>query len=146
MLKAAMWCWTMVRIFHPWHKWECYKAGFYGTSPPLGMDKDSARAAYSVFLSDIDRFKAAMKRVSVEWPRSCEHFLTNESMNRIAWLGQSSMCIETGVPSVFRGGFMLLDPAHQFAANNAADDYLRSWINEREDKFIPESVEQAGLF
>ena len=49
-----------------------------------------------------------MERVVKEWPVSCEHFLTKHGMNRIAWLGQASMCIETGIPRFFRGGFNLM--------------------------------------
>lgn len=135
------------RIFHPWHEWECYKCGFYDTSPPDGMTKDEAKKSYADFLSDSDRFEAAMERVSQEWPKSCEHFLTNENINRVAWLGQAAMCIETGVSSFYRAGFMLLDLPNQNKANETAQKFLTRWLSDgKKDTGICERVAQARLF
>lgn len=118
------------KIWHPWHMWECYRNGFYSTSPPPDMTPEEAKEAYRLFLSDIPRFERAMARVAIEWPNSCEHFLTNTQMNRIAWLGQSAMCIETGVSSIFRGGFKLLTDDQQNLANAAAEKFLNRWLDE----------------
>lgn len=43
--------------------------------------------------------KKYMMRVVEEWKYSCEHNLTNESMNKIAYIGQAACCIYGGVPS-----------------------------------------------
>jgi hypothetical protein len=102
----------------------------YETLPPKPMSSDQARDQYKVFLSDISRFESALLRVQTEWPISCEQFLSNENINRIAWLGQSSMCIETGVPACFRSGFRLLSGAEQIAANMAALKWLNIWLHE----------------
>lgn len=115
------------RIFHTYGKWECYKAGFYKNSID-GKSKDECEAAYKDFLLNTKRFKKALKRVITEWKHSCEHYLSNAAMNRIAWLGQASMCIETGIPAAFRGGFALLTPAQQEEANKTAHTYLNKWL------------------
>jgi len=122
----------MKRIWHPWTNWECYPAGFYKTIPPDGMSSDDARLAYSVFLADLPRFQRGIEKVFSTWVHSCEHFLSNESMNRIAWIGQSSMCIATGVPSHFRGGFNLLSESEKMKANVMARDHLQKWLAEHE--------------
>lgn len=124
----------MERIYHTWDKWECYPAGFYENRPPNGMSADEAAAAYRDFLADIPRFEAALARVVSEWPNSCEHYLTNENMNRIAWLGQASMCIDTGVSSVFRGGFNRLSEEQKEAANAAALKWLNVWLSRRGER------------
>lgn len=121
----------MKRVYHTWDKWECYPAGFYENNPPGDMTPKQAVDAYCEFLRDIPRFRAAMDRVLREWPNSCEHYLSNENMNRIAWLGQSAMCIETRVPAAFRGGFNKLTKEEQRAANEAALDYLNKWLESR---------------
>jgi len=119
----------MERIYHTWDKWECYPAGFYENKPKdKALTADDCREAYRSFLADLPRFRAALRRVLAEWPNSCEHYLTNESMNRIAWLGQASMCIETGIPSCFRGGFYLLSEEQQNAADLEALDALNEWL------------------
>jgi hypothetical protein len=116
------------RVFHEWQKWECYPAGFYSDKPPPGMTTEDCEIAYRDFLRDLSRFDAAMTRLSTEWPISTEHYLTNERMNRIAWLGQASMCIETGVPSRFCGGYNLLEESERTAADLKALEHLNTWL------------------
>lgn len=116
------------RIFHTHDEWECYKAGFYATVAPDGMTKQSCEESYRDFLSDIGRFSAALEHVITEWKNSCEHYLTNVAMNRIAWLGQAAMCYETRIPQQFRSGFFLLSDEQQTAANEAALVYLNKWL------------------
>jgi ParB-like chromosome segregation protein Spo0J len=116
------------RIFHEWQDWECFPAGFYGDKPPKEMTVEQCEEAYRDFLADIPRFEAALNRVISEWKNSCEHYLTNSKMNRIAWLGQSSMCIETGIPSRFCGGYNLLNEEQKRAADMKAHEYLNKWL------------------
>lgn len=99
---------------------------------PGGLDEDQAREECRLFLKDSSRFEKGLVRVLSEWKYSCEHFLSNVSMNRIAWLGQAAMCIETGVPSVFRGGFKLLSKKDQGTADALAEKYLNRWLKNNE--------------
>ena len=115
------------RIVHTYDKWECFRAGFYATTKE-GMTKDECETAYRDFLVDDQRFRDALDKVIVEWKHSCEHYLTNEAMNRIAWLGQASACYAMGIPSVFRGGFHLLSEEQQAHANEVALEYLNRWL------------------
>jgi hypothetical protein len=117
----------MNRIYHTWDKWECYLAGFY-ESKHSTMDKDECEEAYRELLSNDSSFGSALNRVITDWERSCEHYLTNVKMNRIAWLGQSSICIAKGIPSVYRGGYFLLNKDQQSAADNLALKYLNRWL------------------
>lgn len=115
------------RIFHTHDKWECYKAGFYNTTVE-GRTKAECEAAYRDFLADSARFAATLERIITEWKHSCEHYLTNVAMNRIAWLGQAAACYALGIPSTFRSGFHLLSEAEQQAANEVALTYLNRWL------------------
>lgn len=115
------------RIFHTYDKWECYAAGFYATTKD-GMTKKQCEEAYRDFLSDVPRFKEAMSRVIAEWKHSCEHYLTNAAMNRIAYMGQAAACYAMGIPSQFRSGFFLLTKEQQDAADEAALEYLNKWL------------------
>lgn len=127
----------MERIYRTWDEWECYPAGMYETRPPTeGMTVQECREAYAEFLRDLDRFRAGLDGVLTEWPNSTEHYLTNERMNRIAWLGQAAMCHQTRVPRAFRSGFMLLSDAEQDAANRLALEYLNRFLAERGEKAL----------
>lgn len=116
------------RVFHTWDKWECYRAGFYAEHPPSGMTKDDGEEAYRAFLADPVRFAEALGVVVNEWRHSCEHYLTNERMNRIAWLGQAAVAQALGIPSICRGGYHRLDEAQRAAADAMALDFLNSWL------------------
>lgn len=116
------------RKLHTWEKWECYPAGFYENKPKdKNLTDEICRQMYADFLRDTPRFEVALNRVVTEWVNSCEHYLTNQNMNRIAWLGQASVCLETGVPSIFCGGFYNLSEQEQEIANATALKYLNLW-------------------
>lgn len=115
------------RIFHTYDKWECHKYGFYASRKD-GMTSEECELAYADFLSDNNRFESALNSIINDWKYSCEHYLTNKSMNRIAWLGQASMCFATGVPSKFCSGYNLLTTQQQNDANNLALKYLNKWL------------------
>lgn len=118
----------MNRIYHPWWKWECYRAGFFRRTPPDGMTRDDALMAYRDFLSSPQRFKDSIAVVFRDWQFSCEHWLSNEQINRVAWIGQAAMCAATSVPACFRGGFAMLSTQAMRVANNVAATALRGWL------------------
>lgn len=129
------------RIFHTFDKWECQKAGFYETCVP-GKPKEECEGEYADMLSNDEEFREALERVISEWKHSCEHYLTNKAMNRIAWLGQASLCYSRHIPSCFKGGFNLLTSEQQEKANRTAHEYLNKWLvaNNREEISFEEAM------
>lgn len=116
------------RILHTYDKWECYPAGFYETKPPEGMTAEDCERIYMELLTDIPLFEKVLTRVIRKWKNSCEHYLTNDSMNRIAWLGQAALCYKYGIPSCFRNGYNLLTKEQQEKADLTALKYLNIWL------------------
>jgi len=129
------------RVYHTWERWECFKAGFYDERPK-SMTQEDGEAAYAAFLADLERFAGALHGVITEWRHSCEHNLTNDRMNRIAWLGQASVAYALGLPSCCRGGYHRLTDGQKAAADQLALEYLNRWLaaNGRE----PVDFERAG--
>jgi ParB-like chromosome segregation protein Spo0J len=115
------------RVYHTWEKWECYRAGFYAERCE-GMTTEEGEERYREFLSDLDRFRDALEHVISEWKYSCEHYLTNDRMNRIAWLGQASVAYALGIPSLCRGGYHRLTEDQKQAADALALEYLNKWL------------------
>ena len=128
------------RIFHTFDKWECHKAGFYA-SKKEGMTQERCEQAYAEYLSNDELFKAGLQGVFDNWINSCEHYLTNKAMNRIAWLGQAAMCYSTGIPSKFCAGFNLLTQEQQERANEIALEGLNYWMKKYNRE--PISMEEA---
>ena len=117
------------RIFHTYEKWECVAYNFYGTCKE-GMKKEECEKTYADFLRDTDKFAETLIKLTSEWIHSCEHYLTNKAMNRIAWLGQASLAYALQIPSKFCGGFNLLTNEEQNTANETALKYLNIWLKQ----------------
>lgn len=128
------------RVFHTYDKWECYKAGFYATTVK-GKTKQQCEQEYKELLTNHDKFRSSLEAVTTQWVNSCEHYLGNAAMNRIAWLGQAALCYSRGIPSDFKSGFQLLTEAQQAAANEIALEYLNRWL-ERHGR-APIAMEEA---
>jgi len=132
----------MKRIFHTWEKWECYPAGFYESRPKdKSLTDEDCESIYKNLLTNTEEFEAALQGVIDTWKNSCEHYLSNENMNRIAWLGQASLCYAKGIPSDYRGGFNLLTETEQEQANKTALKYLNIWLTRRGEE--PKSLEDS---
>lgn len=115
------------RIFHTYDKWECFKSGFY-KSTKEGWSHDQCKEEFKRILSDKNLFTETLEKVIVEWKYSCEHYLTNTSMNRIAWLGQAAVCYLSQVPSKYANAWFEIDVETQDVANNVALDALNKWM------------------
>ena len=115
------------RILHTWDKWECYRAGFYDERPKEGTQEEGEER-YKVFLADLGAFEKALEAITTNWKFSCEHYLTNDRMNRVAWLGQASVAFALGIPSCCRGGYHRLTPEQQYSADQMALKWLNRWL------------------
>lgn len=115
------------RIFHKYDTWECYKAGFYNTTAE-GKTVDQCEREYKDLLTNEKEFSDTLEHIISNWKHSCEHYLTNVAMNRIAWLGQAALCHARKIPSKYRSGFSLLTEAEQQRANEVALKYLNKWL------------------
>lgn len=131
------------RTLHQWQDWECYPAGFYNAHPPKGMDVTDCENIYRMMLSNRKSFQYALNGVTGTWVKSCEHYLTNDKMNRVAWLGQAALCWMYGIPSRFRGGYNLLSDEEKQTADNIALNHLNKWLVEHGNNAV--SMEEAGV-
>lgn len=117
----------MTRIFHPWDKWEDYRHNFYGGVCEYKQDK--SLEIYAALLKNLNEFETALKIITNEWKYSCEHNLSNENMNRIAYLGQAANALVYKVPhNVSMGAYNLLSLTEQEKANQLAEKYLNLWL------------------
>lgn len=119
------------RIFHTYDKWECHQSGFYQTKRKDWTD-EMCNAEYVRVLSNPDLFDSILEKVTSKWTHSCEHYLTNRSMNRIAWLGQAAVCYESGVPAIYSSAWDLLTEDQKEKANAVALKHLNKWLLEHD--------------
>jgi hypothetical protein len=123
----------MKRIFHPWNLWEDYRHNFYGGSS--GLKKEETILLYRDFLADLDMFELALQTIIEEWPYSCEHNLTNTSLNRVAYMGQAACALVFKVPSsMSSSGYNLLTDEQKISADAMAQKYIDLWATKHETK------------
>ena len=123
----------MKRIYHPYWLWEDYKAGFYNNCS--GSIKKDFLSKVVLFFNDENLTREFMYKVVDEWENSCEHNFTNESMNKIAYLGQSAVCLWNGIPNtVTMEAWSLLSKDVQIRSNNIATEVIEYWKNKYKNK------------
>lgn len=128
------------RIFHTFEKWECHKAGFYASTKE-GMKAADCERGFVGILTDDAVFRISLQGVLDNWTHSCEHYLTNRAMNRLAWLGQAAVCYSTGIPAKFSSAWEQLTSEQMDVANNTALEYLNKWRSKYERS--PIDMEEA---
>lgn len=129
----------MKRIYHHYSEWEDFKAGFYSDYSKSEINDFNQSVRY-VF-SSAEKTEQWMRNVLTHWPKSCEHNLTNVSMNRIAWLGQAACCYYGGVPckaTMFLWKF--LDDKVQRRSDKIATKLIKEW----EQKIKSENTQLSG--
>ena len=109
-----------------------------------GLKKARNALAAAELMRDDTAFEAAMMRALEEWPNSCQHNLTAEDTNRLAWLGHAGCCLAVGSPEEnTRTGWHLLTTAQQDAANATAQRVLDAWIEANTE--VPPLLKIMGL-
>lgn len=118
----------MERIYHRYEFWECWKNGFFDNIS--GVDKNKKIQKVIELFSDQQKTKEYMNKVIEQWKYSCEHNLTNDSMNKIAWLGQSACCIYDKIPSsITMEAWHLVSKENRDKADSIASEIIENYLN-----------------
>ena len=113
------------QIFHHFSKWEDYKYGFYNST--CQDTEDHIKKSIDLLSNQKEFYKYA-KKVITEWVFSCEQNLTDPSLNKIAYIGQSACCLANNTPAfVTRNAWSYIDEIDQRLANNTAKEVLKEW-------------------
>lgn len=115
----------MKRVFHPFWTWEEIQFGMWNNVS--NVPEHLARAIK--FTGDHVLYGSFMRRVTLEWPISCEHNLTDEAMNRKAWIGHAATALAISCPEhITRMAWGHLTEEQRDLANRQAQDAIDSWI------------------
>ena len=116
----------MKQIYHPWHLWEDHKHGFYDNIS--GRDKKEMIEKAVQMFTDSELTEICMLKVINERKYSCEHNLSNLSMNRIAYLGQAACCVFAGIPcSVTMEAWNKVSKEKRDIADSIAERLIKEW-------------------
>lgn len=115
------------RIFHVYEKWEAINYDWFALKHKT-MTKVQCEWKYKELMTNLDEFEDVLINVINEWKYSCEHNLTNKSLNRVAWLGQAAMAYKYKIPNIYSSGWQLLSEDEQNNADLIAFNVLNIWL------------------
>ena len=112
------------RVWHPYQEWEEVHHGMWS--------EVSDRPAYLKwaieFTGNHKIYGHYMTRVADEWEVSCENALTDQNLNRKAWIGHAACALAGGCPEdIVREAWGKLTDEQRTLANRQADRAIRRW-------------------
>jgi hypothetical protein len=114
------------QIFHNYNNWECYKNGMW-RKVCVFEEKELLLQAID-FTGDYKLYGSWMLKVIKEWPLSCEHHLSDTSINRKAYVGHAAVALGINCPEyITRMAWWHLTVEQQDLANNEADLAIKEW-------------------
>jgi hypothetical protein len=136
----------MKKIWHPYTAWEDWQNGMWRIAKP-GTRTRLLRKAIE-FTGNAKLYGSFMRRVIHEWPIACEHHLTDQNINRKAWIGHAATCLAIQCPEdITRQAWGYLSKQQQDDANLEAELAIEEWERQHEAKNskLYSQVEKAGL-
>jgi hypothetical protein len=114
----------MKRVYHPYTEWEEIKYNMWGTVE----DKKLWLKKAIEFTGDYKLYGRWMMKVIDNWPISCENALTDNSINRRAWIGHAAVAYAIQCPeNIVREAWSKLTDEQQLLANKKADRAIKVW-------------------
>jgi len=114
------------RVYRPVSEWEECDYNMWGEVNSHNETLENAIA----FTSNHRLYGKYMRRVTRQWPISCENALTDYNLNRKAWLGHAACALYAKIPEwITREAWRELTDEQQLLANNQARSAIQSWEN-----------------
>ena len=84
------------------------------------------------FTGDADLYGSWMVKASEEFKISCEHHLTDASLNKQAYIGHAACALALGIPEyIVRKAWGMLTQDQRDSANAKADYAVAAWARKR---------------
>lgn len=116
------------RIYHPYTIWEDWKGGFYDNCSGEAK-QEKINSAIRMFDSE-QLTREYMMKVINEWKYSCEHNLTNNTINKIAYIGQAACCLYDKIPNtITMEAWSKIKKENRKRADQIALEVLNIWKN-----------------
>ncbi len=117
---------VLTRVFLPYWTWEEYHAGMWRET--YGAERDALLEEAIKFTGDAKLYGLYMSKVVDAWPYSCAYNLSNQAINRQAWVGHAATCLAINCPEdITRLAWHTLTQTQQDDANVQADNAIAKW-------------------
>jgi len=123
----------MKRIYHPYNLWEDYINGMWKK-----VDKSSEKLMLKKaieFTGDYKKYGKAMIDVVNNWKYTLEHNLTDNTINKKAFIGHCAVCYELGIPEyITRERKRRAETGKAPAREKQADNAIKLWFKKQNEK------------
>jgi len=117
----------MKQIYHHYLKWECYKNGMWRMETKEYNEKKLPEIIK--FTGCHKSYGKSMIEAVDNWKYSIEHHLTDNSINKRAYIGHAACNFSFGWPEyLVRTAWNQLNQTQQFKANKMADNAIEHFI------------------
>lgn len=132
------------RVYHPYWDWEEIKFNMWGDV----VDRKEWVEKAIEFTGNHKLYGSYMMRVVNEWPISCENALTDNSINKRAWVGHAAVALAIQCPEdIVREAWGKLTDEQQLLADKEANAAIRAWANSYiENRGVGQDVGGSMLF
>lgn len=117
----------MKKIYHHYDKWECFRNKMYLTKD-VNEVKNIEKVIY--FFSHDSLFLDVGYELIEKWKFTLQHHLSDESINKIAYMGQLACNYKYNVPEITtKKAWYLIDENIRIKSNNNAKLIIKKYFN-----------------
>lgn len=114
------------QVWHDVREWEEVAHNMWGEV----IDRKAALESAIALTSDFRQYGHYMRKVTSEWPISCENALTDPYLNQKAWIGHAAVAMAEGIPEdITREAWSYLTDEQKYLANAEAERAIMRWKN-----------------
>jgi hypothetical protein len=131
------------QVWHPYENWEEIRYNMWGNV----SERQKYLQMAIKFTGNHKLYGSYMLRVVEEWPISCENALTDNTLNKQAWIGHAACALAIRCPEdITRKAWSFLTDEQQLLANKEARRAIQRWAdNYRQSEKIHRGVESEVL-
>lgn len=132
------------KVYHPYWLWEENQHNMWGEAD----DKSAMLKKAIEFTGNWKLYGMYMERVAREWHYSCENHLTDQNINRRAWIGHAACAMALKCPEdITRKAWGYLTDEQRVLADRKADEAIAVWEELYiKDKGLREDLDGQMLF
>lgn len=136
---------TIKQMYVPYWEWEDYINGMW-RRVSANEEAEMLKAAIE-FTGDHVRYGEAMLEVSKEWPKTMLNSLTNQSINRRAFIGHCAVCYKLNIPEyITRQAWKELTDEQRWLADDIAEKTIKHYLNETRNSRLHKDMGKQMLF
>jgi hypothetical protein len=120
----------MKQIYTPYWEWECFQNGMW-----KGLTSDLMLKTAIEFTSDHKKYGLVMMEVVDKWPNTMLNHLTNNSINKKAFIGHCACSYKLKIPeNIVRMAWKYLSEDQKRLANIEAQKAYKKWLQKQNKK------------